>query len=320
MNRAWRRGRGNELSALEVPDVAPGDGRVVVEVEAAAVDPWTATPVGRVPGFAAVGRVIQCGNATSEWAGLRVLVPSLAPCGECDRCRRGGVALCPDGAVHGIDGPGTLATVVTAAARWLVRLEAPLALTDPAAAALGGELATAYALYARLGVGPREPAIVWGRGAIARATAAILAAKGAPARVATDDAALAAVLGDGAVAATAEAAAAALADQDPRRPRKVVVTAADLLPAALAAAGPRATIVVLAERGAAMPSIDLRAAIADEMTITGVTACHPDLVPELAALAVRGDLDLGALVEVTTLDALPGRLGSGEPRTLVVRF
>ena len=293
MNRAWRRERGTQLTELQVPDTAPGDGRVVIAVEATALDPWSATPPGRVPGLAAVGNVIATGNAAAEWGGARVLVPSLAPCGECDRCRRGGVASCPDGATHGIDGPGGLATALTAAARWLVRLDAPLDLPGPAVAALGGELATAYALYARLGVGPREPVMVWGRGAIARATAAILAAKGAPARVATDDAALAAVLGDTATAATAEAAIAALADQDARRPRKVVVTASDFLPAALAAAGPRATVVVLAGPGIAplVSPVDLATALGHEITLTSVAGCHPDLVPELVALAVRGDLE-----------------------------
>lgn len=333
MPRAWRRGPGTELAELEVPEVKPGDTRVLVAVEAAAVDPWGATPPGRVPGLAAVGTVIRYGAAAGEWDSARVLVPSMAPCGECDRCRRGGAALCPEGATHGIDGPGTLATVVTAAARWLVRLDAPLILPGPSAAALGGELALAYALYARLGVGPREPAIVWGRGAIARATAAILGAKGAPARVATDDAALAAALGDTAVPATTDAARAALADRDPLRPRKVIVTAPDLLAPALAAAGPRATVVVLSAPGtggapsapasahAAPPAVDLAAALADEVVITGVRGCHPDLIPELVALAVRGELPLDALVEVAPFDALPARLAqraaAPPPTTLV---
>lgn len=323
MPRAWRRGPGFELAELEVPQVKPGEDRVVVAVEAAALDPWAATPPGRFPGLAAVGHVINYGAAAGEWDSARVLVPSWAPCGECDRCRRGGAALCPTGATHGIDGPGTLATAVTAAARWLVRLDAPLVLPGPQVAALGGELALAYALYARLGVGPREPVIVWGRGVIARATAAILAAKGAPARVATDDAALAAALGDTAVAADPAAATAALAGHDPLRPRKLVVTAPDLLAPALAMAGPRATIVVLAAPGTAgvAPALELAAALADETVITGVRGCHPDLVPELVALAVRGELPLDALVDVVPLDALPARLAaraaSPPPTTLV---
>ncbi|MBE7453301.1 MAG: alcohol dehydrogenase catalytic domain-containing protein [Kofleriaceae bacterium] len=128
MARAWRKGDDATLSELTLADPTPGEGRVLVEVEGAAIDPFAATPRGRVPGVAAVGRVRAVGAAAGEWQDARVLVPMLAPCGECDRCRRGGVALCPDGAAHGVDGPGTLATTIAAAARWLVRLEAPLAL------------------------------------------------------------------------------------------------------------------------------------------------------------------------------------------------
>jgi D-arabinose 1-dehydrogenase-like Zn-dependent alcohol dehydrogenase len=262
-HRAWRK-TGSSLAELSIADAAPGEGRVLVAVEGAAVDPWPATPAGRVPGVAAVGRVIATGAAAHEWQDARVLVPTLAPCGECDRCRRGGAALCPDGAAHGIDGPGSLATALTAAARWLVRLEAPLDIAGPAVAALGGELSLAYALYARAGVGPREPAIVWGRGAVARAAAAILEAKGAPAAVVTDE----------------DAARAALAEHDARRPRKVIVTAAELLPAAVATAGPRATVVVLTAPGfGRAPSVDMGDVLENEMVVTGVRGCHPDLVP-----------------------------------------
>jgi 6-hydroxycyclohex-1-ene-1-carbonyl-CoA dehydrogenase len=321
--RAWRKRAGVDGEALDemsVPESAPGAGRVLVAVEGAAIDPWTATPPGRVPGLAAVGRVVATGDAAAEWQDARVLVPALAPCGECDRCRRGGAALCPDRAVHGVDGPGALASRLGAAARWLVRLEGPLALPGPAAAALGGELALAYALYARAGVGPREPTVVWGRGAVARAAAAILAAKGAPAHVATDDVATAAALGAAAGPASAEAVTAALAEHDVRRPRRVLVTAPEMLGAALAAAGPRATVVVLTApgvSGVASP-VDLTAVLADEVVVTGVAGCHPDLVPELVALAVRGEVELDALVEVMGLDGLGGGTDGVKTRVVAV--
>ncbi len=312
--QAWRR-TADGVAAIELADVAPGEGRVVVAVEAAAVEPWPATPLGRVPGVAAVGRVTAVGAAADEWLGARVLVPSSAPCGECDRCRRGGAVLCPTGATHGVDGPGALATHMTAAARWLCRLDGALALPGPAAAALGGELAVAYALYARAGIGPREPTIIWGRGALARLCMAVLAAKAAPAVLATDDPALAGATTIGLDPAAADAA---LRDHG-ARPRKVLVADASLLPAALAAAGPRATVVVATGPGRpAAPAMPLDA-LAQEVTIAGVAGCHPDLVPELAALAVRGDLDLASLVEVVTVDALAGRLAARpSPTTLVV--
>lgn len=321
--RAWRRlGNGFDLAEVDLGETTPGHGRVVVAVEAAAISPWAATPPGRIPGVAAVGTVIAAGPAADEWIGARVLVPSHAPCGECELCRRGGAVLCPTGSAHGIDGPGALATQMTAAARWLCRLDGRLALPGPSPAALGGELATAYAMYARAGVDARAPTVVWGRGALARACAAILSAKGAPALVATDDEQLVAAAGATftCVAADPARVSAALRDQDPR-PRKILVADAALLPAALAAAGPRATIVVAAGPGRSDLGAPSLAALAHEVTLVGVTACHPDLIPELAALAVRGDLDLTALTDVAPVAELSARLATRAaappPTTLV---
>ena len=322
MATAWRRGAApSDWQPIEIAIAQPGAGRVTVAIEAAAIDPWTRTPRGRVGGVAAVGRVTHTGLAATEWQDARVLVPSHAPCGECELCRRGGVVLCPDGDVVGVSGPGALATSMTAPTRWLVRLGGALDVPGPAAAALGGEAALAYALYTRLGVSPREPVVVWGDGALARLTAAILVAKGAPPVVATDDDALAAALPPGLTRTAAEpvAVGAALAAAG-RRPRKVVVTEPRHLEAALAAAGPRATIVV-ATHAAPLPVVDLTGALALEATVAGVVGCHPDLLPELVALVVRGDLELTAMTEVVAVADLGARLAEREarrdPRTLV---
>jgi threonine dehydrogenase-like Zn-dependent dehydrogenase len=324
MATAWRRGAApSDWQPIEIAIAAPGPGRVTVAIEAAAIDPWSRTPRGRVGGVAAVGRVIATGDAAAEWQGARVVVPSHAACGECELCRRGGVALCPDGEVVGVSGPGALATAMTAPTRWLVRLEAPLDVAGPEAAALGGEAALAYALYARLGVSPREPAVVWGDGALARMTAAILVAKGAPPVVASDDHALAAALPAGAVRCPADplAVTEALAGAGAgRRPRRIAVTDPARLGAALAAAGLRATIAVAAHEAGA-PALELGAALAAEVTVTGVVGCHPDLLPELTALVVRGDLPLAAMTEVVAVADVGARLAARrerpEPRTLV---
>ena len=330
MATAWRRGATpSEWQPIEIAMAAPGPGRVTVAIEAAAIDPWTRTPRGRVGGVAAVGRVIATGDNASDWQDARVLVPSHAPCGECELCRRGGVVLCPDGEVVGVTGPGALATAMTAPTRWLVRLEEPLAIPGPAAAAIGGEVALAYALYTRLGIGPREPVMVWGDGALAALTVAILIAKGAPPVVATDDEALAAALPAGAIRCSAEAVAAVdaiAAAGAGRRPRKLIVTDPARLGAALGAAGPRAVVAVAAHTlalpaSSAPAPFDLGRALADELTLAGVIGCHPDLLPELAALIVRGDLDLAAYTEVIAVADLGARLtersARPDPRTLV---
>lgn len=327
MATAWRRGAAPyQWHAIEIAVPAPGPGRVTVAIEAAAIDPWTRTPPGRIGGVAAVGRVIATGDAAAEWQDARVLVPAHAPCGECELCRRGGVVLCPDGELVGVNGPGALATAMTASTRWLVRLDGPLELPGPAVAALGGEVAMAYALYARLGISPREPVVVWGNGALARLTAAVLIAKGAPPIVATDDEALAAVLPAGVVRCPSDpdlVAQALVAAGAGRRPRKLAVIDPAYLGRALAIAGPRAVIAVahqLAGEATGLAAA-LAAALAAEATVAGVVGCHPDLLPELVALAVRGDVELAATTEVIAVADLGPRLAARaahpDPRTLV---
>lgn len=315
MATGWRRGDApGELAPIELAEATPGPGRVAIAVEAVALDDVSATPRGRVPGTAAVGTVTAVGPAADEWLGARVLVPALEGCGECERCRRGGVAVCAAGSHRGVTGPGALATAITAGARWLVRLDGGLALPGPAAAGLGAELAWAYALYARASLGPRDPVVILGAGARARAAAAIATAKGATAVVATDDAATAARLGERQcpihTAAIEEALAAAGADP---RPRKLLVTDGRHLEAALRVANPRATVVVAAAPTGPMLA-PLEVALAGEVTIAGVAGCHPDLLPELAALAVRGDLALADLVDVVPLAELSAALAARADR------
>ena len=103
----------------------------------------------------------------------RVLVGPIDPCGECDVCRRGGAAVCPLAKRR-----DELGASVVAAGRWLVPLDDGLPLPSPSAAAVAGDVALAYTLYARTGVGPREPVVVVGGSPIARFLIEILLAKG----------------------------------------------------------------------------------------------------------------------------------------------
>ena len=55
--------------------------------------------------------------------------------------------------------------------------------------------------------------------------------------------------------------------------------------------------------------------MANDCTIIGVDGAHPDLIPETAALAVRGELDLGAMTEVVPWADVPRaieRAGAGD--------
>ena len=203
---------------------------------------------------------------------------------------------------------------VIAAARWLVPLEDGLDLPRPAAAAVAGDVALAYTLYARTGVGPREPVVVVGASAVTWFLVDILVAKGVAPVVIADpaQAAWCAHLARKGVtiASPGEAHAQAFAAFDAQgfgaRPWRVIATSPDAAALAAELAGPRATLTVLA------PVATLPGALADrEVTVIAVAGAHPDLVVEVAAMCAKGDVDLAA---GTVIGAAP----DGELRSVIV--
>jgi D-arabinose 1-dehydrogenase-like Zn-dependent alcohol dehydrogenase len=240
------------------------------------------------PSGACVGVVDDAGEGSAVLLGKRVLVPAFDPCGQCDVCRRGGAAVCPLGKRRSVG------TRIRASSRWVVALGDGLELPVPAAAAVAGDVATAYTLYARTGLSPRDPVVVTGATAVTRFLVEILRAKGvAPVVVAAPgpwaDWLLAkgcAVVGDaGGAAITASVASAIAAQGLGTRPLRLIATG-DLERAA-SLAGPRATVTVLA------PAAPLPGSVIDrEVTVVGVAGPHPDLIVEAAAMCVKGEIDL----------------------------
>ena len=223
--------------------------------------------------------------------GARVLVAAIEPCGQCDVCRRGGAAVCP--ALRRRT-PGEPRARVSS--RWLVPLGDGLELPGPAAAAVAGDVATAYTLYARTGLSPREPAVVTGATAVTRFLVEILRAKSIE-PVVLADAAHAAWCDElrarGASVATspAEIAAHVAAQGLGARPWRLLAT--DGAAPAAALAGPRATLTVFAEQLGDDAAGDVPAALlAREVAVIGVAGAHPDLIVDAAALCARGEIDL----------------------------
>ncbi len=254
-------------------------------------------------GSAGVGKVVEAGEHAAALLGHTVLVGPVDPCGECEVCRRGGAPVCP---LARRRGPEDLAHRVIATGRWVVAFGDGLELPLPAAAAVAGDVAVAYTLYARTGIAAREPAVIVGASPITRFLVEILLAKGITPAVVADPAHGAWVdwlLGKGvsvarmvadqdAVKATIGAAFAA--QRLGTRPWRVIVTSPEAAALGAALAGPRATLTVLAPI-TAMPG-DL---IAREVTVIGVAGAHPDLVVEAAAMCVKGEIDLVAGTSTT---------------------
>ncbi|MEO8703864.1 MAG: alcohol dehydrogenase catalytic domain-containing protein [Kofleriaceae bacterium] len=250
---------------------------VVIAVEAAGVH--TAS---------AVGQVLQTGTRAAALYERRVLVGPIDPCGECEVCRRGGAAVCPQ-AVRRTE----VGMLVTAAGRWVTPLGDGLELASPGAGAVAGDVALAYTLYARTGLGPRDPVVVVGASPVARFLVEILIAKSITPVVVADPAHVAWcewLAPRATVAANLDGVAAAIASQGTgAKPRRIIAAAPGAAEVAAALAGPRSTLTVLA------PVTGLPGALAaNEVTVIGVAGAHPDLVVEAAAMCVKREIDLDA--------------------------
>jgi D-arabinose 1-dehydrogenase-like Zn-dependent alcohol dehydrogenase len=319
--RAWRPNPSGALAALEVPLPEPTGDRALVQIEAAALGApeLAAGNLPLTPGGAAVGTVVATGDEASHVLGRRVLVGPRAPCGECDRCRRGAAAVCARGAMLGRDTDGTLATHVVASARWLCPLEEGLALPGPAAAAAARELVDAYALYARTGVAPGEPVIIAGASVVDRFLVEIALAMGTrPIALADQDQeewrrfvesrALTVVdaTADELLARTRAAAAGAGLGERPWRVFDGEGTHRSRA-RALTLAEPAATITLLASVQPDQAEVSLEALVARGCTVIGVAGAHPDLMSEAAALAATGEVGLAEAVTVIDVTALEER-------------
>jgi threonine dehydrogenase-like Zn-dependent dehydrogenase len=292
------------LTPVERATPAPVGDEVWLEVEAAWLPPGASGP--HVAGAAAIGRIVEAGDAAAGLRDRRALVGPTLGCGECAVCRRAAVAACPRGQTLGRDRDGALAERVLARGRWLCPLDERMPLAPLTGALVAGPAARAYAAYARAGLAPNLPAIVIGRGPVARALARIAVARGARVTIAAPD--------EPADAVAARVAADASGGGDP----PTIFDAGEPGGAALAHAllAPAATLVLLA--GEAPAALDLGALAARQATAIGVAGAHPDLATELAALVVRGELALDDLAQPIAWAELPALPALDPTRAAIV--
>lgn len=315
------------LVSCDLAEPDPAGDQVLVRVEASVIGEPELHHVTCTPGGAAVGTVARTGQDATHLLGKRVLVGPEQACGECDVCRRAHAVVCPHGAHLGRTADGTLATAVVARARWLCVLEGELSgvpgLDGSAAALLAREAAWAYAMFARAGVAPGEPVVIVGGNVVARFLAQIAVAKGVRPMVLVhaEDQAFAqwvethggvALRPDTAEAHAAQSAARVAAEHGGfgKRPWYVFETSArtEARHVALGLAGPGVRLTLLG-RGACGhrepgPLLPVDSVMDADGMILGVAGAHPDLLPEVAALVVRGELDVAQAADVTPMDEL----------------
>ncbi len=268
-------------------------------------DDDVAVVVEATQGAAAIGRVVEAGVRARTLVDQRVLVGPLDPCGECEVCRRGGAPVCPLARRRDVIGDR-----LTATGRWVVTLGSGLELPVPSGAAVAGDIALAYTLYARTGLAARDPVVVVGASPITRFLVEILLAKGITPVVVVDPQHTAWhdwLTARGAIVATGMAAddvrplvLAAIATQgNGARPWRVLSTTADAVELAAHLAGPRSTLTLLAPS----PALPGRL-VSQEVTVIGVAAAHPDLVIEVAAMCIKGEIDLAGGTSTTQNDLM----------------
>lgn len=294
------RSDGNRAVAERFEPRPPGAGEVVVDVVGSAI--------GRAPGAEITGVVVAAAEGAADWLGKRVVVPRLLPCGECERCRCARVAHCKNAARR--DG---VATCETVPARYLVALEPPLLPSGVELwrlAALADAAAAPHAALARAGVAPGDLVVVLGAGVAGRFALRLAGLCGAHLALLPisdgDDGAQAAARRLGDDVALVEGPATA-ADRLQRlralgRDRGAAASSLTLIETSGRAEARRQAIelaalaggtAVLLDGGDGRPvACDLEALATGEARIIGAGAAHPDLLPELLSLVVRGELRL----------------------------
>jgi hypothetical protein len=256
----------------EVDDVHLADADVYVRLEHQVVGGTSPAPAG-------IGVIERTGSEAESYLGRRVLVPAVIPASE-ERDAPLTANRQPD------DDDVALWAQLRCPARWILPLEDGLEL--PAAAAVcGADLASAYALVVAANTLPRAPMLIVG----ATATAELVARVASGRNVTIEH-----------LRSPADTPRFEGSD-------RVFVVIADASPELSAAACAlvqsldRPSVAVLA--GVAAANLDLATIASRGTTVVGVPGAHPDLLAEIAALVVKGQIELDDLVTVqTTSDEL----------------
>lgn len=129
------------------------------------------------------GRVVAAGAGAESWIGRAVLVPAVFSCGECDVCKRGRPAICPNQKMPGNDIQGGFGTHIVVPSFGLCPVdEARLAKSGLALAdisVVADAVTTPYQAVVRAGVKPGFLAIVNGVGGVGGYCAQVAKAFGA---------------------------------------------------------------------------------------------------------------------------------------------
>lgn len=300
------------LDLVELPVPEPGPGEILLRVLTCGVcrtDLHVATgdlPCRRprvVPGHEIVGEVVGSGPGCVRFVtGDRVGVPWLrATCGSCGACRAGRENLCARSSYTGWDADGGYAEFTTAAEAFAYAL--PDGIDDLSAAPLLCAGIIGYRALKRAALPPGGRLGVYGFGGSAHLTAQLALAQGAEVHVLTR--------GEGArrLALDLGAASAGDAREHPPVPLDAAILfapAGEIVPVALAALAPGATLAVAGIHLSDIPRLDYQRHLFHERTVTSVESNTRSDGEEFLALAER--LALRPTTHEYRLDEAPDAL------------
>lgn len=147
-----RHGQPGVFELRDVPDPHPGNGEVVVQVQACGLnhlDLWLEQgdlpiplQLPRTPGCESAGRVVEVGPDVTAWKqGDEVAVQSNLFCGRCLYCQRGQESMCLQPLMLGVQRDGGFAEKICIPQRTLVRLPNGVDFQTSAALSLAGSTA-----------------------------------------------------------------------------------------------------------------------------------------------------------------------------------
>ena len=142
----------------------------------------TNIPLPLVLGHEVSGHVVSAGAGAESWIGKTVIVPAVAPCGECELCKRGKATICAKQAMPGNDVQGGFATHMKVSAVGLCPVDmdrlAKAGLTLPDVSVVADAVTTPYQAVVQAGVGPGSLCVVIGVGGVGGYCAQMAAAFG----------------------------------------------------------------------------------------------------------------------------------------------
>ncbi len=328
----WLTQFGAPLVERELSLEGPGAGEALVEVLACGMchtDLGYATGAVRpnhdlplVLGHEVMGRVLQASSGFEHLLGLKVLVPAVLPCGDCDICAAGRGNACATQKMPGNDINGGFASHMVVPAAPLVSLaEAPEDMDLRALSVVSDAVSTAYQAVTRAELGEGDLALVVGVGGVGGFLAQIAAAKGAKV-IAMDisDARLAEVKAYGA------AHTINVAEGDDRAIRREVrgvakewgitslsqrIFECSGTPAGQSLAyGLLARAATLVFVGFTMKKVEVRLSnlMAFDATALGTWGCPPERYPEVLRMIYEGSVVIYPFVEYAPLSEVAGLL------------